>query len=81
MAQELEKIEFKNTLVDSFKSVKNTGTRVIDLIKTMKNTVTTDKATIQNSTLLTDEEKIELKGEYTSRLAGVKTAIESELGI
>lgn len=79
MAQELEKIEFKSSLVDSFRSVKFTGERIVGLIQAAKQTVTFDKNSITNSDLLTADEKTEMKAEYTSRLAKVKTDIENAL--
>ena len=79
MSNLLEKTEFVNVLTDSFKSVKATGQRIVDLVTAAKSTVTIDKQSITNSSLLTADEKTEMKAEYTSRLSAVKADIENAL--
>jgi len=79
MADSLDKQEFKSNLITSFKFVKSNGQQIADTITSLKATVINDRSAIQDSLLLTAEEKTEWRAEYNSKLSSIKTSIETAL--
>ena len=79
MAVTMEKQAFKNALIQSFKNLESVGEQIVALINAAKDRVSTDRQAIQDSTLLTAEEKTEWRANYNAKIAEIKTDIENVL--